>query len=136
MVRSPNRPSPDCRAGAECSQPQSRHIARRIQSDAGFVDHTAEVNVGPDLRSQLATRHDLQFMMKLAPDDLHLPGIVVEMRLLAGNFKMSAAGEVAFQTAVEAFGLAGVSESAVVVGVFATVQEWLPSLAVEATISA
>src|SRR4051794_12503407 len=37
-------------------------------------------------------------MIEFASNDFYLPGIVVEMALLAGNFEMSRAGEIAGDT--------------------------------------
>ena len=71
------------------------NIARRIAPGADFIDHATVINGRSDLGTQLVFLNHPQRVVELAGDDLSLPGIIVEMLLLAGNFQMTAPGEVA-----------------------------------------
>src|SRR5262249_31772012 len=77
---------------------QVRHILRRIHSCTDLIHHAAEVNVRANFGSQFLAGHDFQLMIELARNDLNLPRVVVKMRLLASNFQVPAAGEIASNT--------------------------------------
>ena len=85
----------DFRSGIRRGAGQASDIARGIRACADFIDHPAVINARSNLSTQLIFLHDVQLMIELAGNHFGLPGVIVEMLLLAGDFNVAATRKVA-----------------------------------------
>src|SRR6266481_3077135 len=82
-------------AGAQRRKRKPGNVPRGIQARAGFVHHAAEINVRADFAAQLASWDDAHFVTEFALQERGGFFVAVEVGLLAGNFQVAAAREIA-----------------------------------------
>ena len=83
-----------------CGNGEPSNVARRVYSRRNVIDHATVVNFRTDLAPKLILLYNPQMMVELTRDDLGLPLVLIEVLLFAGNFQVTAAGEVALDTLV------------------------------------